>query len=193
MSPTRAVPAGVWRDTGSGAERARVAFGESPGINGGAGPGGTRTDRLVFFGLMNRRTRGWRGPLLAQPAIAPTRLAVASSANTRQSNEALSMRAVLLFTFDVAAAGAGVETTGVGMLSSGVPATTDGTHQSAKHAHSTCNGVRSGSVHPNGVRMIRFPGQAKAIRRSGYYRIQSCRIFGLACRNLTLVGDRWPL
>lgn len=63
---------------------------------------------------------------------------------------------------DVAAADAGVETTGVGVICFGVPSEAMGTPQSTKHAHSTRNGFRLGSVHPNGVRMIRFPGQATA-------------------------------
>ena len=116
----RVAPTGVWRGTGAGVELARVAFGESRGIRRGVGPGGTRTDRRFLFGLLSRRTRVSRGPRLTHPAIIPTRHAIARSVNTRLSNETPPMRAVLLFAVDVAAAGAGVETTGIGVICSGV-------------------------------------------------------------------------
>jgi hypothetical protein len=157
MTPERVAPAGVWRDTGARVELARVAFGESRGIRRGAGPGGTRTDRRVFFGLLSRRTWGSRGPPLPHRAIIPTRHPSARSVNTRLSNETPPMRTVLLFAIDVAAAGAGVDTTGIGVIRSGAASAAAGAHQSAQHAHSTCSEVCAVSVHPNGVRMIHFP------------------------------------
>jgi hypothetical protein len=188
MIPELVVPPGVWRGTGAETGRGRVAFGDSPATRRGVGPGGTRTDRRVFVGLVSRRTRGSRGPRLTRRAIIPARHAIATSAGTRQSNKTPRIPAVPLFAVDVAAAGAGVEaagieTTGVGVLCSGVPSTAAGAPRSAPHAHSNCNESCRGNVHPNGVRMLHFPGQVEAVRRSGYYRIQSVPIFGfgLAC------------
>src|SRR5688572_5039845 len=157
MIPERVVLAGVCRGTGSGTECTRVAFGESRGISGSSGLGGTRTDGAVFLGLLNRRTRSSGERLLARPAIAPTRHAIASSDSSRQSNETSSARAALLLAVDASVAASGVETAGVGVICSGAPSTAVGAPQSAKHAHSTCNEVCPGGIHPDGVRMIRFP------------------------------------
>ncbi len=156
MTLGRAAPTGVWRDTGARVERGRVACGESPGIRRGAGPGGTRTDRQVFFGLLSRRTRGSRGSRPTQPAIMPMRHPIARSVNTRLSNKRLAIRAALLFA-TAAAAGTGVETTGVGAVCSGSTSAPAGAPQSAQHTYSTCSEVCDGRVHRSGVRMINSP------------------------------------
>ncbi len=156
MTLGRAAPTGVWRDTGARVERGRVACGESPGIRRGAGPGGTRTDRQVFFGLLSRRNRGSRGSRPSQPAIMPMRHPIARSVNTRLSNKRLAIRAALLFA-TAAAAGTGVETTGVGAVCSGSTSAPAGAPQSAQHTYSTCSEVCDGRVHRSGVRMINSP------------------------------------
>jgi hypothetical protein len=180
MTLGRAAPIGVWRGTGARVERGRVACGESPGIRRGAGPGGTRTDRHVFFGLLSRRTRGSRGSRPTQPAIIPMRHPIARSVNTRLSNKRLAIRAVLLFA-TVAAAGAGVETTGVGVVCCGSASAAAGAPQSAQHTYSTCSEVCDGRVHRNGVRMIHFPVRpdlvcpesAQVLRTDGHRRMQA--------------------
>jgi hypothetical protein len=156
MTLGRAAPTGVWRGTGARIERGRITFGESLGIRRGAGPGGTRIDRGVFFGLLSRRTRGSRGSRLTQPVIIPKRHPIARSVNTRLSNKRLTIRAVLSFAA-VAAAGAGVDTTDVGVICSGSARAAAGAPQSAQHAHSTCSEVCDGRVHRNGVRMMISP------------------------------------
>ena len=72
------------------------------------------------------------------------------------------MRAVVLFTVDVGAAGAGVDTTGGGVTCCGVATAATGVPKSAQQVHSTCNEVCDVSVHPNGVRMI-LPGQLGSV------------------------------
>ena len=131
MTPERVATAGVWRDIGARIERARVAFGESPGIRRGAGVGGTRTDGPIFFGLLSRRKRVSRGPFQAQPTIVPTRHPIATSVNTRLLNTTLPIRAALLFAVDVGAAGACVDIAGVGMICSAAASPAAGAAQSA--------------------------------------------------------------
>jgi hypothetical protein len=131
MTLERAAPVGVGRGIGARLERARVAFGESLGIKRGARLGGTSTDGGIFFGLLSRRKRVSGGLRTIQPTIIPTRHPIATSVNTRRLNKALPLRAVLLITADFGVAGAGVETTGVGVIRSGAASAAAGAPQSA--------------------------------------------------------------
>ena len=182
-------PAGSWRDIGVRVPCARVAFGESLGIRRGAGPGGTRTDRGVFFGLLSRRRRGLRGPPLPQPAIIPMRHATARSVNTSLTTETLPTRAMPLFVVGVAAVDTGADVTGVGVICSGTASVTAGAPHSAQHAHNACSEMCRVSVHRKGVRMIHFPVQpgsvfpefCETLRTERYCWTHVIPTFGMAC------------
>ena len=157
--------------------------------------GGTSTDRRVFFGLLSRRKRVSREPKLTHPAIAPTRHPIAMSVNTRLSNEMPPMwGTVLLFAIDVAAPGAGVDTTGIGVICSGAASAAAGAHPSAQHTHSICSESLRRRRPPEWRSHDPLPRfvcteSCAAPRTGGYCRIQVIPTSGIAVRNMTFVVE----
>ena len=101
------MPSGFWRGIGVRVERARVAFGESPGIRRGTGVEGMRIDGPIFFGLLKRRKRVSGGSIrIQEPRTSPARQPSATSVSTRLLKKALSGGEVLSAAVDVGAVGA---------------------------------------------------------------------------------------